>query len=41
LSALCAYLLVAIAKQKKHLAPSLHVILQIVSVSSLEQIPLE
>jgi hypothetical protein len=40
-SALCAYLLVAIAKQQKHLAPSLYEILQVVSVSSLEQIPLE
>jgi IS4 transposase len=40
-SALCAYLLVAIAKQKKHLDPSLYEILQVVSVSSLEQIPLE
>ena len=40
-AALCAYLLVAIAKQKKHLAPSLYEILQVVSVSSLEQISLE
>jgi hypothetical protein len=32
---------VAIAKQKKHLAPSLYEILQVVSVSSLEQIALE
>ena len=40
-TALCAYLLVAIAKQKKHLTPSLYEILQVVSVSSLEQIPLE
>jgi len=40
-AALCAYLLVAIAKQKKHLTPSLYEILQVVSVSSLEQIPLE
>lgn len=39
-SALCAYLLVAIAKQNKHLEPSLYEILQVVSVSSLEQIPL-
>ena len=38
---LCAYLLVAIAKQRKHLTPSLYEILQVVSVSSLEQIPLE
>lgn len=40
-AALCAYLLIAIAKQNKHLDPSLYEILQIVSVSSLEQIPLE
>lgn len=40
-TALCAYLLVAIAKQKKNLTPSLYEILQVVSVSSLEQIPLE
>lgn len=40
-SALCAYLLVAIAKHKKHLPASLYEILQVVSVSSLEQIPLE
>lgn len=40
-SALCSYLLVAIAKQQKHLTASLYEILQIVSVSSLEQIPLE
>jgi IS4 transposase len=40
-SALSAYLLVAIAKQQKHLTASLYEILQIVSVSSLEQIPLE
>lgn len=40
-AALCAYLLIAIAKQNKHLDSSLYEILQIVSVSSLEQIPLE
>lgn len=40
-AALCAYLLIAIVKQNKHLAPSLYEILQVVSVSSLEQIPLE
>ena len=40
-AALCTYLLVAIAKQKKHLTPSLYEILQVVSVSSLEQISLE
>jgi len=40
-SALCTYLLVAIAKHQKHLVGSLYEILQIVSVSSLEQIPLE
>ena len=40
-SALCAYLLVAIAKRKKHLEPSLYEILQVVSVSSFEQVPME
>ena len=40
-TALCAYLLIAIAKQRKHLTASLYEILQIVSVSSLEQVPLE
>jgi hypothetical protein len=39
-SALCAYLLVAIAKRQKHLDPSKYEVLQVVSVSSLEQIPL-
>jgi hypothetical protein len=39
-TALCAYLLVAIAKQQKQLAPSMYEILQIVSASSFEQIPL-
>lgn len=40
-TAMCAYLLIAITKRNKHLEPSLYEILQIVSVSSLEQIPLE
>jgi IS4 transposase len=40
-TALCAYLLIAIAKQRKHLPASLYEILQVVSVSSLEQLPLE
>ncbi|MBE7539310.1 MAG: IS4 family transposase [Opitutaceae bacterium] len=40
-SALCAHLLVAIAKQRKNLSVSLYEILQIVSVSSLEQVPLQ
>ena len=40
-SSLCAHLLVAIAKRRKHLPASLYEILQIVSVSSLEQIPIE
>ena len=40
-TALAAYLLVAIAKQRKHLQLSLWEILQIVSISSMEQIPLE
>jgi len=39
-TALCAYLLVAIAKQQMHLTPSMYQILQIVSASSFEQIPL-
>jgi hypothetical protein len=40
-TALSAHLLVAIAKQRKHLPASLYEILQTVSVSSLEQLPLE
>jgi IS4 transposase len=39
-TALCAYLLVAFAKQRKNLPQSLWEILQVISVSSLEQIPL-
>ncbi|MDR1496823.1 MAG: IS4 family transposase [Puniceicoccales bacterium] len=39
-SAICAYLLVAIAKQRLHLSKSLHQVLQIISVSSLEKLPL-
>ena len=39
-SALCAHLLVAIAKRHHHLTQSLYEILQIVSVASFEQIPL-
>lgn len=39
-SALCAYLLVAIAKQRLHLRPTLWEILQVVSVASMEQVPL-
>ena len=39
-TALCAYLLVAIAKQQKHLEPTMYEILQIVSASSFEQISL-
>ena len=39
-SALCAYLLVAIAKQRSLIPHSLWEILQVVSVSSLEQIPI-
>lgn len=39
-SAICAYLLVAIAKKQLRLEKSLYEILQIVSVSALEQIPL-
>jgi IS4 transposase len=40
-TALCAYLLIAIAKQRKRLPASMYEILQVLSVSSLEQIPLE
>jgi IS4 transposase len=40
-TALCAYLLIAIAKQRKHLSASMYEILQVVSVSSLEQLSLE
>lgn len=39
-SALCAYLLVAIAKQRLHLRPTLWEILQVVSVASMKQVPL-
>ncbi|MEI8197719.1 MAG: IS4 family transposase, partial [Phycisphaerae bacterium] len=39
-TALCAYLLVAIAKQRNRIPHSLWEILQVVSVSSLEQVPL-
>ena len=40
-AALCAYLLIAIAKKQKHLAPSFYEILQIVSICPLQQISLE
>jgi hypothetical protein len=39
-SAICAYLLVAIAKQRLELPGSLHQVLQIISISALEKIPL-
>lgn len=39
-SAICAYLLVAIAKQRLELPGSLHQTLQIISISALEKIPL-
>ena len=39
-SAICAYLLVAIAKRRLHLSQSLWEILQIVSIASMEQIAL-
>lgn len=39
-SAICAYLLVAIAKREHALSASLHQILQIVSISALEKVPL-
>jgi len=40
-TAVCAYLLVAIAKKRLQIDQSLYQILQIVSVSALEQVPLE
>lgn len=40
-TALCAYLLVAIAKKSRHIDASLYEILQIVSVSPFEQTPSE
>ena len=39
-SALCAYLLVAIAKQRLELPGSLHQILQVISISTFEKVPL-
>jgi hypothetical protein len=39
-TAICAYLLVAIAKRQMALPQSLHQILQIVSISALEKVPL-
>ena len=39
-AAICAYLLVVLAKQELRLPQSLHQILQIVSISAFEQIPL-
>jgi len=39
-SAICAYLLVAIAKKKLRLPQSLHHILQVISVSAFEPVPL-
>ena len=39
-SALCAYLLVAIAKQRLALPGSLHQTLQVISISALEKVPL-
>ncbi len=40
-SAICAYLLVAIAKKERHLPQSLHQILQVISVSAFEPVPLQ
>jgi hypothetical protein len=40
MSALCAYLLVAIAKKELRLPGSLHQVLQIVSITALEKVPL-
>jgi len=39
-TAICAYLLVAIAKREMALSNSLHQILQVVSISALEKVPL-
>lgn len=39
-TALCAYLLVAITRQELALSHSLHEVLQVVSVSALEKVPL-
>ena len=39
-SALCTYLLVAIAKQRMELPGSLHQTLQVISISALEKVPL-
>lgn len=39
-SALCAYLLVAIAKRENALPGSLHQVLQVISIAALEKIPL-
>jgi len=39
-SAICAYLLVAIARNRLELTASLHQVLQIISISALEKLPL-
>ena len=39
-TAICAYLLVAIAKKENALPQSLHQVLQVVSLSCLEKVPL-
>jgi hypothetical protein len=39
-TALCAYLLVAIAKNQNALPGSLHQVLQVISIAALEKIPL-
>ena len=39
-TALCAYLLVAIAKRENALPGSLHQVLQVISIAALEKIPL-
>jgi len=39
-TAICAYLLVAIAKREMGLSQSLHQILQVISISALEKVPL-
>jgi len=39
--AICVYVLVAIVKKELHLEPSLYEILQILSVTPFEQVPLQ
>ncbi|PTX96685.1 hypothetical protein DB354_08515 [Opitutus sp. ER46] len=39
-TALCAYLLVAIAKRENALPGTLHQVLQVISIAALEKVPL-